>query len=82
MAELGLGRLLFQKNMHEVDCRKVEHVASAKETRLAITKLLQRRHDFVFQLNIAAKNYVMTDEQQRDIFSIWKHEYHGTALQQ
>ena len=80
MAELG--KLLFQKKMHEVDGRKVQHVASAEETRLAITKLLQRRHDFLLQRNIAADNYVMTDEQRRDIFRMWKDEYHGTALQQ
>ena len=80
MAELG--RFLFQKRMHEVDGRKVQHVASAEETRLAITKLLQRRQDFVLQHNITADNYVLTDEQRWDIFRMWKDEYHGTALQQ
>ena len=68
--------------MHVVDGRKVQHVASAEETRLAITKLLQRRHDFLLQRNIAADNYVMTNEQRHDIFRIWKDEYHGTAHQQ
>ena len=77
-----LGRLRFHKNMHEVDGRKVQHVASAEETRLAITKLLQRRQDFLLQRNIAADNYVMTNEQRRDIFRIWKDEYHGTPFQQ
>ena len=80
MAELS--KLLYPKKLHVVDCYKVQHVASAEETRLAITKRLQRRHDFFLQPNTAADNYVMTDEQRRDIFRIWKDEYHGTALQQ
>lgn len=80
MAELG--RLLFQKKLQEVDGRKVQHVASTEETRLAITKLLRRRQDFLLQHNITFDNYVLTDEQRRDIFNIWKDEYHGTALQQ
>ena len=65
-----LRRLFFQKRVHAVDGRKVQHVASAEETRLAITKLLHRRHDFLLQRNIAADKYVMTDEQRQDIFRI------------
>ena len=60
----------------------MQHFASAEETRLAITKLSQRRHDFLFQHNITADHYVMTNEQRQDIFRIWKDEYHGTPLQQ
>ena len=60
----------------------MQHVASAEETRLAITSLLRRRQDFLFQRNITADNYVMTDEQREDIFSIWKDEYHRDPLQQ
>ena len=80
MAELG--GLLFQKKVHEVDGRKVQHVASAEETCLAITKLLQRTQDFLVQQNITADNHVMTDQQREDVFRIWKDEYHGTAEQQ
>ena len=49
MAELG--KLLYQKKMHVVDCYKVQHVASAEETRLAITCLLRRRQEFFLQHN-------------------------------
>ena len=62
MAELR--RLLFQKKMHAVDGRKVQHVASAVETRLAITCILRRRQHFLFQQNITADEHVMTDEQR------------------
>ena len=80
MAELG--KLLYQKKLNVVDCYKVQHVASAEETRLAINSLLRRRQDFLFQHNITADNYVMTDEQREDIFRIWKDEYHRDPLQQ
>ena len=80
MAELG--RLLFQKKVHVVDGHKVQHVVPAEEIRLAITSLLRRRQDFLFQRNITADNYVMTDEQRGDIFRIWKDEYHRDPLQQ
>ena len=80
MAELG--KLLFQKKVHVVDGRKVQHVASAVETRLAITCIVRRRQNFLFQQNITADNHVMTDQQREDIFRIWKDEYHGTADQQ
>ena len=53
-----------------------------RKRRLAITKLLQRRHDFPLQHNITADNNVMTDEQRQDIFRIWKDEYHATPPQQ
>ena len=79
MAELG--RLLFQKRVHEVDGRKVQHVASAEETCLAITSLLRRRQNFLFQHNITDDNHVLTDEQRWDIFRMWKDEFHGSALQ-
>ena len=65
-----LGRLLFQKKVHVVDGRKVQHVASAVETRIAITCLLRRRRDFLFQQNITADNHVMTDQQREDVFRI------------
>ena len=71
-----------KRKMHVVDGRKVQHVASAVETRLAITCLLRRRQDFLFQQNITADNHVMTDQQREDVFRICKDEYHGTPFQQ
>ena len=71
-----LGRLLFQKKTVEVNGIKMQYVASAKDTRVAIEALLQRRRDFMDAHRLHNRHHVFTNTERAEFMNLWKQEYH------
>ncbi len=80
-----LGGILSMQRTETMGGNIRQHTASSKETNDCITRILQRRNNFMIDNGLAnpspVKLHVFKDHERAAVMKLWSAEYHNTALQ-